>query len=155
MKYSEITPEIFVGPQYRRRALREFQRLGIDACINMRAEFDDRAHGLALKHYCYLPTIDDEAPSLRHLAEGVAFIKEVLSKDGKVYIHCAGGVGRAVTMAAAFFVATGASIDEALSLIKGGRPFIKVTPRQMEQLTLFARAIGQERQDGDRTPGAG
>jgi hypothetical protein len=137
VRYSQITPQVFVGGQYGRRGKRKLEALGITGGVNLRAEFDDAARGLALAHYCHLPTVDDAAPSLEHLAEGVAFIERVTRNGGKVYIHCAGGVGRAPTMAAAYFVAQGMSLDEALALIRRARPFIRIMPPQMEQLRRF------------------
>jgi len=137
IKYSRITPQIFVGPQYRMAGKRKLERLGITGDVNLRVEFDDAAHGLALQHYCHLPTIDDDAPTLEHLAEGAAFIRKIVAGGGKVYIHCAGGVGRAPTLAAAWFITQGMSLNEALALIKKARPFIKIMPVQMAQLQHF------------------
>lgn len=137
LRYSQITPQVWVGGQYGRRGKRKLEALGISSGVNLRAEFDDAAHGLALTHYCHLPTVDDAAPSLEHLAEGVAFIEQVTRNGGKVYIHCAGGVGRAPTMAAAYFVAQGMPLDDAIALIRRTRPFIRIMPSQMEQLRRF------------------
>jgi len=137
MKYSRITPEIYVGPQYRRAGKRRLLRMGINGSVNMRIEFDDAAHGLALEHYCHLPTVDDHAPTLDDLHQGVAFIHKVTAGGGKVYIHCGGGIGRAPTMAAAYFISQGLTSDEAISLIKKSRPFIRMMPAQTEQLERF------------------
>ncbi len=139
LKYSRITPQIFVGPQYRRAGKRHLEEAGITAGLNLRTEFDDAAHGLALARYCHLPTVDDDAPSLEHLQQGVAFIQQVIAGGGKVYIHCAGGVGRAPTMAAAYFLSQGMNLNEALSLLRRTRPFIRLTPPQMARLREFER----------------
>jgi predicted protein tyrosine phosphatase len=143
VRYSQITPDVFIGPQYRRAGKRRLEKLGVTGGVNMRIEFDDAAQNLALARYCYLPTIDDDAPTLEHLEEGIEFIQQVISEGGKVYIHCAGGIGRAPTMAAAYFVSQGHSLDEAINLIKKSRPFISITPVQLEQLRKFERAYGR------------
>lgn len=137
LQYSRITPEIYVGPQYNLAGKRKLESMGITAGINMRLEFDDAAHGLALEKYCYLPTIDDEAPALDHLNAGIDFIQHMLAEGRKVYIHCAGGVGRAPTMAAAYFISQGLTLAETLTLIKKTRPFIKIMPPQMALLKRF------------------
>jgi len=93
LRFSAITPQIAVGPQYGRRGKRHLEANGYTGSVNLRAEFDDAAHGLALAAYCHLPTVDDAAISLDHLERGVAFIRDVVERGGKVYIHCAGGVG--------------------------------------------------------------
>jgi protein-tyrosine phosphatase len=74
---------------------------------------------------------------LDDLRQGVAFIHQVIAGGGKVYIHCGGGIGRAPTMAAAYFISQGLKFDEAVELIVKARPFINMTPAQMEQLKRF------------------
>jgi protein-tyrosine phosphatase len=137
MKFSQITPEIYVGAQHHQAGKRKLERLGINGAVNMRVEFDDAAHSLALEHYCHLPTVDDTAPTLEHLQQGIDFIRRVTAGGGKIYIHCAGGIGRAPTMAAAYFISQGLSVDDAITLIKESRPFINIMPLQREQLKRF------------------
>jgi protein-tyrosine phosphatase len=144
LQYSRITPEVYIGGQYGQRGKRTLQRWGITGVINLRTEFDDADHGLTLEHYCHLPTIDDDAPTLDHLREGADFIRRVIDSGGKVYIHCAGGVGRAPTQAAAYLITQGMTLDEALALIRKTRPFISIMPPQMEQLRRF-EAVQREK----------
>ncbi len=99
IRYSQITSQIYVGAQHNQAG--KLERLNINGDVNMRSEFDDATNGLALDHYCYLPTVDGQAPTIEQLIEGVIFIKNLLADGGKVYIHCNAGVGRAPTMAAA------------------------------------------------------
>ncbi len=135
LKYSQISPQVYVGAQYSAQGKRTLQLWGINGIINMRQEFDDAANGLELEYYLHLPTVDDEAPSMQALEQGSQFIHRVVSQGGKVYIHCAGGVGRAPTMAAAFFIQhQGKSLAETLALIQKARPFINITPAQMQRL---------------------
>jgi hypothetical protein len=146
-RYSQITRQIYVGAQYGRWGRRWLQRRGINGVINMRVEYDDAARGLTLEHYCHLPTMDDDAPTLEHLYEGVAFIRRVIADKGKIYIHCAGGIGRAPTMVVAYFVCHGFSVDDAIRLIKQGRPFVNIMPAQMKQLRRL-ETLELERQIG-------
>jgi protein-tyrosine phosphatase len=136
-RYCQVTPVVFVGPQYRKLGKRALVRWGITATVNMRTEFDDALHGLTLDQYCYLPTVDDQAPTLDQLERGVEFIHQVVSKGGKVYVHCTGGIGRAPTMAAAYFIYTGMRLEDAIRLIAETRPFIRIMPPQIEQLERF------------------
>jgi hypothetical protein len=135
LQYSRVTPQLFVGPQFREPGKRMLEQQGINGCVNLRIEHDDDQFGLSLQRYLYLPTIDDDAPSLEHMAEGVEFIRDVIAEGGKVYIHCGAGVGRAPSMAAAYLMAEGCTLDEALAKIRKVRPFIAITPPQMEQLS--------------------
>jgi protein-tyrosine phosphatase len=136
-RYCQITPVLFVGPQYRKAGKRALERWGITASVNMRTEYDDALHGLTFDQYCHLPTVDDQAPTLDQLDRGVEFIGKVLSDGGKVYIHCAGGIGRAPTMAAAYFIHQGMALEEAIELIRRSRPIIRIMPPQLEQLKRF------------------
>ncbi len=137
VRYSQITPDLYVGGQYGTRGKRKLEQLGVTGGVNMRVEFDDAARGLALVAYCHLPTVDDAAPTLEHLRKGTDFIRRTIEAGGKVYVHCAGGVGRAPTMAAAYLIAQGMSLDDATALIRQRRPFIRIMPPQIEQLKRF------------------
>lgn len=112
--------------------------------INMRQEYDYADEvGQANLRYLYLPTQDNTAPSLEHLQQGVAFIKRELEEhpNGAVYIHCWEGLGRGPTMAAAYFVATGCTPDEAWAQIRKIRPFIRPTLEQIAQLERYAESL--------------
>lgn len=137
LSHSRIMPELYVGPQYGKLGKRQLERAGITGGVNLRIEFDDAARGLALTHYCHLPTIDETPPTLEHLHEGAAFIERVIAEGGKVYVHCAGGVGRAPTMAAAYLMTQGHTLDAALALIQQGRPYVDVLPDQLARLKEF------------------
>jgi protein-tyrosine phosphatase len=148
LQYSRVTPNLYVGPQFREPGKRLLEAQGIEACVNMRIEKDDAQCGLALKNYLYLPTVDDDAPSIEHLDQGVTFIRDTILAGGKVYIHCGAGVGRAPSMAAAYLIAEGLSLDEALVKIRKVRPFITITPPQMQQLQLYEQRCRGSNQEG-------
>ena len=138
-KYSRITPQIYVGAQHGPPGMEILAQWGIRGTINLRSEFDDANYGLIQGEYCYIPTKDDYAPSLEELARGVHFMDKILQDGGKVYIHCAGGVGRAPTMAAAYLIYHGMDLSQAIATIQATRPFIKLTPVQIERLTEWQR----------------
>ena len=146
IRYTRITQQIFVGPQYQARGMAKLIRNGIRAGLNLRVEFDDVDFGLAMPRYCHLPTADDTPPSLDHLHQGIEFIDQAVKAGEKVYIHCAGGIGRAPTMAAAYFMSQGGDLTEALSRIRAVRPFIRIMPSQMEQLKRLETQIRDKRQ---------
>jgi protein-tyrosine phosphatase len=137
-RFSEITPHVHVGGQYRRRGWPRLKARGITAVINLRVEFDDKDAGIVPPRYLHLPTPDDHAPTLEQLQAGVDFITEEIAQGGSVYIHCGSGIGRAATMAAAYLISTGLTVDGAWAMIRAVRPFIKPTPPQLEQINRFA-----------------
>lgn len=138
---SQVTSWLYVGGQYRRRGWARLQARGITAVVNLRIEFDDAKVGLAPSRYLYLPTVDDEAPTLEQLSRGVAFIAEEVDRGGSVYVHCGSGIGRAPAMAAAYLVSTGLTPEAAWAQIRTARPFIRPTPVQVQQLERFAAQV--------------
>ncbi len=137
-RVSEITPQLHVGGQYRRRGWPRLESRGITAVVNMRVEVDDVRLGIAPERYLYLPVVDDHAPSLEQLREGVDFVTDEIARGGSVYIHCGSGIGRAATMAAAYLISTGLTKEEAWASIRLVRPFIRPTTAQVEQIERFA-----------------
>ena len=135
---SQITPQLHVGGQYRRRGWPILAARGVTAVVNTRAEFDDNHVAIAPPRYLHLPTVDDEPPTLEQLRAGVAFIAEEIARGGGVYVHCGAGVGRAATMAAAYLVSTGLAPDQAWARIRRVRPFIRPKPVQVAQVERFA-----------------
>lgn len=139
-RISAVAPQLYVGGQHRRRGLAAMRERGITAVVNLRAESDDQARGVAPDQYLWLPTIDDTAPALDDLHRGAAFIAEQIAAGRGVYIHCASGVGRAPTMAAAYLVSQGGTAAEAWQTIRRGRPFVRPTPPQLAVIEAFADA---------------
>jgi protein-tyrosine phosphatase len=131
---SRVTDNLWVGGQHYPRGLSQMELCGISATLNLREEADDAHGGVALQKHLWLPTPDDDAPTIEQLREGVTFIREAVEAGGKVYIHCAQGVGRAPTMAAAYLISQGKSPIEAMNLIRKVRPFITPTPIQLKRL---------------------
>ena len=60
---SQITPQIHVGGQYRRRGWPHMTARGITAVVNMRIEWDDNDAGIAPERYLYLPTVERRRPN--------------------------------------------------------------------------------------------
>ena len=138
---SEITPQLHVSGQHQGRGWKTLSKRGITAMVNMRTEFDDQAAGIAPPRYMHLKILDNTPPTLEHLQAGSDFIAQEIKQGGKVYIHCAAGVGRAPTMAAAYLVSTGRSPAEAWAQIRNVRPFIRPTAAQIAQVDAFAEKV--------------
>ncbi len=141
VRFSQITPQIIVAGQYQKRGWKVLTRRGVTASINMRSEFDDEVAGIAPSRHLRLVVEDNTPPTLDQLKRGVDFIKEEVERGGKVYIHCAAGIGRAPTMAAAYLVSTGLIPTQAWAKIKRVRPFIRPTPGQEEQIVALVEEL--------------
>ncbi len=138
-KLSEITPQLHVGGQHNGKGYDRLLHRGITAIVNMREEeYSDKDKGIGGKRHLHLPTIDHTPPSINDLKRGVAFISaEIEQHNGRVYIHCRAGCGRAPSMAAAYLISTGMSRKEALKFIKKARPFISLNKNQKRVLDQF------------------
>jgi predicted protein tyrosine phosphatase len=146
-RVSEITPQLHVGGQYRRRGWHRMEARGITAVVNMRTEFDDLAAGIAPARYLHVRVVDDQAPTLEQLHQGCAFTAEELAQNGVVYVHCGSGIGRAATMAAAYLISTGETEESAWALIRKARPFIRPTTPQLDQIGRFAVEMQETRRE--------
>ncbi len=142
---SKVSEMLFVGGQQYKRGLGTMRRLGIGATVSLRKEADDAARGVALARHLWLPTPDDDAPTLVQLQQGVTFIREAMEAGQGVYVHCAQGVGRAPTLAAAYLIAEGHSPHSAMAMIRQARPFITPTPTQLKRLAEWDKHINNGR----------
>jgi hypothetical protein len=141
LKRSKITPNLYLGGQYSLRGLNWLKEQGITAIVNMRTTSMYQADALAGMKYLHLPTPDRHAPSLESLHEGVEFITGEITQGGKVYIHCFAGEGRGPSMALAYLISTGITLNDALALISGIRVFIRPTKPQLERLQEFETSL--------------
>ena len=116
------------------------KKIGLTAVVNMRTHPDKIPKGIQLR-MLHLPTTDWTPPSLDDLKSGVKFISEEIEQGGKVLVHCHWGVGRAVTMGAAYLISTGLSVDDSLAKIRSVRPFIAPNSAQVNRLKEFEKII--------------
>jgi protein-tyrosine phosphatase len=79
----------------------------------------------------------------------VAFIRRVIEQDGNVYVHCGSGVGRAPTMAAAYLVSEGYTLEEAIDMIQQVRPFVRILPEQLVRLREYEERVQAAAPEGD------
>jgi len=139
----QVTPQLFVGPQFRQRGWRHLLSWGITGVVNLRREFDDCSLGVSIPHYLHLPTTDDDPILSEDLQRGVDFITREIDHGGKVYIHCGAGVGRAPTMAAAYLISQGDTPDQAYARIRATRSFIRPTRGQREELQRYYEQVAK------------
>jgi protein-tyrosine phosphatase len=87
-----------------------------------------------IRYYCHLPTREFNAISDSNYQLGIKFIKTQIELNNIVYIHCAEGVSRAPSMALAFFISEGKTLDDGFKMILEKRPFISILDNQMESI---------------------
>src|SRR3989338_2065750 len=117
-EYSRITQYIYIGTNLccQTHFKKSLLRKGLKADISLEEKKLDQPYGV--DYYLWLPTKDHNAPSLKQLEIGTAFLTELHKQKIKTYVHCERGHGRAPTLVAAYLLTTGMNIDQALALIK-------------------------------------
>lgn len=140
-RYSEITPQLFLGGQYSRRGFSILKKRGITGIVSMRMKAKKDLPDIGTMHFLHLPTKDWHAPSIKHLKQGSKFIRKELENGGKVYVHCASGEGRGPTMVAAYLISTGLTVDDALKQIAAVRKFIRPNKEQVGRLKEFFEVV--------------
>jgi len=135
--YSQITDEIFIGTnmccQY--GFSKELLSKGVRADISLEENHTDAPYGV--DYFLWLPTEDNTPPSEKALNIGVKFLDFLISNKIKTFIHCKNGHGRATTLFAAYLVAQGKSVPEAIDFIKSKRPSIHLQDSQIKALEEF------------------
>ena len=114
-----------------RRALREWQRLGITHIIDNRLEWCDEdfvAEWAPEIHYMD-NGVDDHGMAMpdKWFDEGLAFAQAALEDpNAKLLVHCHMGINRGPSMAYAILLATGWDPIEAITAIRSARPIAAV-----------------------------
>lgn len=138
-EYSRITPLINIGTNMccQNDFAESLLRKGIRADVSLEAKKIDSPFGV--DYYLWLPTKDHHAPTLQQLEIGVRFLQQLARHKIKCYVHCERGHGRAPTLVAAYLIAKGMSVEEAIKFIKKKRPAVHPNPKQRRQLRKWAR----------------
>lgn len=146
LEHSQITENIYLGsdlcsPQVCKLHEPEFKKLGVTVEISLTAELKDTPTDNVVI-YCWIPVIDEQAPSDDQFNLGTSVINEAVLQGRKAYIHCKLGHGRSPTMLAAYFIRfQGKTMDEALLLIKQQRPEAHPNDEQIEALRKYENKL--------------
>ncbi|MDX9992774.1 MAG: dual specificity protein phosphatase [Anaerolineales bacterium] len=125
MNFSQITPDLFIGPMPTAADYIRLRDLGVRLVLNMR--FASKLPA-GLSHapieVLWLRTFDSPLTPmpLKTIITGTRRALEVIRAGGKIYSHCAKGRHRSVVMGAAILIAQGHAPETAIHLIKEKRP---------------------------------
>ena len=84
-----------------------------------------------------LPVKDFNPPTVEQLSDFIAITGE-LAEESKIIIHCQAGIGRTGTFAAAYYIAKGMPIEEAIAFVRQARWHAIQTSEQEAVLEKFA-----------------
>lgn len=125
MDFSRISESLFIGTAPTTQDYDLLRQMGVKLVINMRVERrpDPDLHNPSIA-ILWLPVFDSPLIPIpiNSLKRGVAAALKTIQNGGKVYAHCQGGVHRGVAMGAAILIAQGLSPQEAITMVKQGRP---------------------------------
>ena len=123
-EFSSITDDLFIGITPLASDYDGLRELGIKLVINMRlfhGPFPDSHHTPI--RLLWLRTFDSPLfpIPIPKLIAGARAALETIEAGGKVYVHCAGGRHRGVTMGACVLIAQGYDPEAAMKLIRERR----------------------------------
>ncbi|HXW92508.1 MAG TPA: dual specificity protein phosphatase [Terriglobales bacterium] len=137
-----VTPRLAVGGGiWTAQNMADVARAGVTHILDMQVEFDDTAlaepYGIAV---LWNPIDDDFQPKPAQIFEnGVAFARQALDEEGKLFVHCAAGVHRAPMMTLAILGSLGWNVDEAMGLIEGRRPVVDFADVYVNSVKRYLR----------------
>ncbi len=139
LEYSEIVDGIFIGTN--QCCQMDFDKsllsIGITADVSLEKTRLDAPFGI--DYYLWLPVKDHFPPTQKQFDVGVAFLKDLVMRKVKIYVHCEHGHGRAPALVAAYLVSKGMAPNEAFSLIKKRRPSIHPNKKHVAGVVEFGR----------------
>jgi membrane-associated phospholipid phosphatase len=98
--WTEVAPGVFRGRLLTRREAQAMNAMGITGVLDMTAEYSE-TRALQEIEYLNVPVLDLTRPSREQLDAAIAFITKHARRGG-VYVHCALGVSRSASVAAAY-----------------------------------------------------
>lgn len=141
--WHEVADNLYVG---RRLFAADVQRLkseGIEAILDVTAEFDalDWAAQDEQVEYLNLPVLDHVAPSDHQVHEALQWIQHQHQEGRKVLVHCALGRGRSVFIVAAYLLmrTKAETVEQVMQTIQQQRSIARLNSIQEEALNKFAK----------------
>ena len=104
---SKLLDFLYVGGLYQATDVIFLQELGITHIINCATgacQTGPDFYGQEFKYIGFSAQDDEEYDIMQHFDEVYSCIEDARKNEGKVFIHCSGGVNRSVTLAVAYIM---------------------------------------------------
>jgi atypical dual specificity phosphatase len=142
--FDEVDPSLVVGGAIFAGDAEALRAAGVGSVLSLCAEYldpDEECARLGIVTH-RIACHDDFAPTRVMLDEALRWIDARVALGHKVYVHCAAGRGRSVTVAIAWLARTrGLKIDEALARVRSVRRAAQPTPWQMRAARRYVGEI--------------
>ncbi len=141
---SRITPAIVLGPRLYGHETDVLDTFGVDAVLDLTAEFAEAPALVRGRAYCCVATLDGVPLGQRELSEAVSWIAR---QTGCTYIHCAQGHGRSAAVVAAWLVVSGrcGTLEQAQALLADARPRARPTKAQWRSVARYLASLSARR----------
>ncbi|NCP64869.1 MAG: hypothetical protein GW763_08680 [Paraglaciecola sp.] len=134
----KIDDKLFLACRLSPSDIAELQSLGVQAILDVTAEFDGLDWSATDEdlHYLNIPVLDHQAPRHSDLHHAVNWINHHIQNDRGVVIHCALGRGRSVLVMAAYLLSQQDNVEvrEVLERIQGVRSTAGLNKTQLKAL---------------------
>lgn len=138
--FDEVDPSVVVGGALFPGDLDALRALGVKSVLSLCAEYHDDPHAEVVMHR--IACHDDFALSEAQLADGVRWMDERVAQGDKVYVHCAAGRGRSVSVVLAWLVKNqGLSTDAALAKVQAVRRAARPAPWQLAAVRRYEKSL--------------
>lgn len=142
---TKILPFLYLGNEENSQDVKTLQSTGIDFVMNVSETAADSPHVIRT-HYLKIPVRDTISENIVDWFQSAFdFIDRVRSCDGRVLVHCVGGVSRSATIAVGYVMRhMQLSLDNAYRFVKDKRPTISPNLNFMGQLLQYEKQLAEK-----------
>jgi len=146
LRFSRVTDYLAVGVQPDAPALRYLKESGFKHVIDLNADPKEADEALRVGISYHPAEVRDEDPVRVWLSKfdlAIGIIRRVSENAEPVYLHCTYGKGRSPTVAMAYLITQGHTVEEAIATIKSKHPDVwspgNPTSKYTEMLEAYAK----------------
>jgi len=146
LRFSRITDYLTIGAQPAGPALRYLRESGFKHVIDLNADPEEADEALRVGISYHPAEVRDNDPIQAWLLKfdlAVGIIRRASENAEPVYLHCTYGKGRSPTMAMAYFLTQGHTVEQAIAMVKSKHPDIwspeNPTSKYTEMLEAYAK----------------
>ncbi|KNC87803.1 hypothetical protein SARC_00060 [Sphaeroforma arctica JP610] len=148
MEPTRVLSYLYLGNKRNSADMESLKALGITHILNVAKECIPQSDNNQDMRYKNIPLLDStEEDILSVLEESILFIDTAKDSNGKILVHCVGGISRSVAVILAYLVRTNeVTLDSAYAFMKERKSNISPNISFMGQLLEFSKNEEQKRE---------